>query len=86
MAIDEMKRNIERIVEAFKAKLVLKWYTKKAGINYNETFSLVTMLKFICIFLLNYDISQVDIKITFLNGHLDKSVYMMQIDGFIMKG
>ena len=64
--------------------------TQKEGIDYNETFSLVAMLKSIRIILFiaaqyDYDISQMDVKIAFLNGNLEEEIYMMQPEGFIAK-
>ena len=49
------------------------------------------MLKFIWILLavaakLDYEIWQMDIKTAFLNGNLEKDIYMRQPEGFIAKG
>ena len=45
------KRRIDRKVETFKERLVTKGYTQKEGIDYEETFSLVAMLKSVRILL-----------------------------------
>ena len=45
------KRGIDGKVETFKARLMAKGYTQKEGIDYEETFSLVAMLKSIRILL-----------------------------------
>ena len=55
-------------------------YSEK-GIEYEETFSPVAMLKSIRILLsiaawLNYEIWQMDIKTAFLNGNLEDDIYM----------
>ena len=89
--IYKRKRRLDGKVESFKARLVAKGYTKKEGIDYEETFSPVTMLKSIRILLaravsLDYDIWQMDVKTTFLNGNLEEDIYMQQLEGFIVKG
>ena len=84
------KRGVDGKVETFKARLVVKRYTQKEGFDYDETFSLVAMLKSIKIILsitahYDYEIWRMDVKIAFLNGNLEEENYMMQPKGFIAK-
>ena len=65
------KRGIDGKVETFKVRLVAKGYAQKEGIDYDETFSLVTMLKSIRILLFiaahfDYEIWQMDSRLHFL--------------------
>ena len=68
-----------------------KWYTQKEGIDYDETFSPVVMLKSIRILLsiavyyYDYEIWQMDVKTVFLNGNLEEEIYMLQPESFIAK-
>ena len=89
--IYKRKRRPDGKVETFKARLVAKGYTQKKGIDYEETFSPVAMLKSIRILLavaasLDYEIWQMDVKTTFLNGSLEEDIYMQQPKGFIARG
>ena len=78
-------------VETYKARLVAKGYNQKAGIDYEETFSPVAMLKSIRILLsiaahYDYEIWQMDVKTAFLNGHIREEIFMDQPEGFISHG
>ena len=35
---------------------------------------------------MDYEIWQMDVKTTFLNGSLEETIYMVQLEGFIAKG
>jgi hypothetical protein len=66
---------------------VAKGFSQTHGIDFNETFMLV--MKFVSIhtllslgITLDFEIHQMGIKYAFLNGNLDKSIYMTQLDGF----
>ena len=89
--IFKRKRGIDRKVETFKARLVEKGYTQKEGVDYEETFLPVAMLKSIRILLsiatcLDYEIWKMDVKTAFLNGYLEEIIYMMQPEGFVAQG
>jgi hypothetical protein len=75
-------------VHICKARLVVKGFKQIHGIDYDETFSPIAMLKSIRIFLaiatyFDYEIWQMDVKMTFLNGNLTEDVYMTQLEGFV---
>ena len=68
-----------------------KSYSKKSGFDYEETFSLLAMIKSIRILLsiaayYDYEIWKMDVKTAFLNGYLEENIYMIQPDGFIIEG
>ncbi|KAJ9541534.1 hypothetical protein OSB04_028040 [Centaurea solstitialis] len=81
------KTDMDGNVHTFKARLVAKGFTQTHGIDYDETFSPVAMLKSIRILMaisayFNYQIWQIDVKTAFLNGKLIEDVYMEQPEGF----
>ncbi|KAJ9556974.1 hypothetical protein OSB04_011588 [Centaurea solstitialis] len=81
------KTDMDGNVHTFKARLVAKGFTQTHGIDYDETFSPVAMLKSVRILMaisayFNYEIWQMDVKTAFLNGKLTKDVYMEQPEGF----
>lgn len=71
----------------FKARLVVKGFAQKAGIDFSEIFSFIVRYIKIKITLslvayFDWDLEQMDVKITFLHGFLDREIYMDQPKGF----
>ena len=69
-----------------KLELSQKHFRQDQGVDYDEIFSLVAMLKSVRIMLAIatfYEIWQMDVKTTFLNGFLKEELYMMQPEGFV---
>ena len=70
-----------------KARLVAKGYNQEEGIDFDETFALVTKLEAIRMLLAyacikNFKLYQMDVKSVFLNGFITKEVYVEQPLGF----
>ncbi|GKG45078.1 putative retrotransposon ty1-copia subclass protein, partial [Tanacetum coccineum] len=75
------KTDMDGAVHTYKAHLVAKGYTQTPGIEYEETFSPIADIKAIRILIAiiayyDYEIWQMDVKTTFLNGYLNEEVYM----------
>ncbi|KAK8708413.1 hypothetical protein V6N13_059455 [Hibiscus sabdariffa] len=81
--MDSMSEN-----QTYKGRLVAKGFRQIHGVDYDETFSPVAMIKSIRILLAvaafhDYEIWQMDVKTAFLNGKLEEDVYMTQPEGFV---
>ncbi|XP_062114469.1 uncharacterized protein LOC133825558 [Humulus lupulus] len=82
-----IKFNANGSIERYKARLVSKGFTQTYGIDYTETFALVAKLNTIKNLLsldvnMDWELHQLDVKNTFLNGELEEEVYMSQPPGF----
>ena len=69
-----------------KLDLSQKVFRQVQGVEYNEIFSLVSMLKSVRIMLAIttfYEIWQMDVKTAFLNGFIKEELYMIQPEGFV---
>ena len=67
----------------FYARLVVKEFSHKKGIDFYEIFSLVVKMTSICIVLSlvatkDLHLEQLDVKKIFLHGDLDEEIYMAQ--------
>ncbi|GJT45754.1 zinc finger, CCHC-type containing protein [Tanacetum coccineum] len=72
-------------IEKFKARLVIQGFTQKEEIDYFDTYAPLARITAIRLLLAlvaihNLVMHQMDVKIAFLNGDLDKEVYMKQSD------
>src|SRR5712692_6386852 len=72
----------------FHARLVAKGFMQIPGIDYDETFSPVACFESLQLLLAlaaleNWEIHQMEVKSAFLNGVLNKEIYMEQPQGFI---
>ncbi|RVW22775.1 Retrovirus-related Pol polyprotein from transposon TNT 1-94 [Vitis vinifera] len=75
----------------YKARLVVNGFQQKEGIDYTEIFSPVVKMSTIRLVLgmvaaKNLHLEQLDVKTTFLHGDLEKDLYMIQPEGFIVQG
>ena len=73
--IFKRKTDVDGSVTIYKARLVAKGFRQVQGVDYNEIFSTVAMLKSVRIMLavaMFYEIWQMDVKTEFLNRFLEE--------------
>lgn len=86
--IFKTKRDSQGNVERFKARLVIKEFNQREGVDYNETLTAVSIKHYFRVIMtltahFNLELHQMDVKIAFLNGELEENIYMKQPLGFI---
>ncbi|CAL1369479.1 unnamed protein product [Linum trigynum] len=75
----------------FRARLVVKGFNQKKGVDFEEIFSPVVKMSSIRVVLglaasLDLEVEQLDVKMAFLHGDLEEEIYMDQPEGFEVKG
>ncbi|GJU35647.1 calcineurin B-like protein 4 [Tanacetum coccineum] len=89
--IFKKKRKADGTVDKYKARLVIKGFRQREGLDYFDTYSLVTRITSIRMILAiaalrNLEVHQIDVKKAFLNGDLEEEIYMNQPEGFMAPG
>ncbi|KAD7478571.1 hypothetical protein E3N88_01707 [Mikania micrantha] len=85
------KLNKDGEIDKYKARLVVKGYKQKYGIDYQEVFAPVIRLETVRLVLAlaaqyGWHVHQMDVKSAFLNGYLKEKVYIEQPEGYVKKG
>ena len=83
----KIKTRPDSLIERYKARLVAQRFSQQYGIDYGEMFSPVAKIASVRVFLAltaskSWNLWQTDVKNAFLNGDLDREVYMEQPEGF----
>lgn len=82
-----IKRDQYGNVEKYKARLVVRGFLQRYGVDFTETFAPVVKFKSIKLVLAlaaqhDWELKQIDFKNAFLNAPLDEDVYIFQPEGF----
>ena len=85
------KRKVDGSIDKYKARLVIKSYKQTKGLDYFNTYSSMMRINSISMVLAiyalrNLEVHQLGVKTTFLDGDLDKEIYMEQLEGFYALG
>ena len=75
----------------YRARLVVKGYAQKKGLDFEEIFSPVVRMTTIravlgLVAIWDLELEQLDVKMTFLHGDINEELYMEQPEGFVQKG
>jgi hypothetical protein len=82
-----IKRDAEGNISRYKARLVARGFVQRKGIDFDETFASVARMTSMRIVMAiaaqeGMELQQIDVDQAFLNGLLDKEIYMHQPPGF----
>ena len=78
------KRRADGTLERYKARWVLRGFTQRPGVDYDETFSPVVKPATVrTVLSRSWPVHQLDVKNAFLYGTLSETIYCSQPAGFV---
>ncbi|RDX76659.1 hypothetical protein CR513_43328, partial [Mucuna pruriens] len=88
LKIFKTKKDSKDNIKRYKVRLVAKVFTQKKGIDYKETFSLISSkdsFRIVMTLVAHFDLElhQMDVKTAFLNDDIDETIYKMQPENFV---
>ena len=86
----KLKKDCDKLMK-YKARLVVKGFSQKQGIDFDEIFSPIVKMSSIQVVLglvasLDLELEKLDVKTVFLHGDLKEEIYMDQPVRFKVKG
>jgi hypothetical protein len=87
----KVKKDEHGAVVRHKARLVVKGYAQRHGIDYDEVFAPVARMEAVRLLLAlaaheGWEVHHMDVKTAFLNGDLQEEVFVVQAPGFAQPG
>jgi len=82
-----VKTNADGSIDKFKARLVIKGFSQRRGVDYDQTFSPVARMSTIRTLISvaaneGMKLAQIDVSTAFLYGDLKETIYMQQPEGY----
>ena len=86
-----IKRDAKGSVVKYKARLCVRGFTQKYGIDYTETFASVAKMPSLRVVLAlaaynDWELHHMDVTTAFLNADLEEEIYMQQPEGYVEAG
>jgi hypothetical protein len=86
----KLKKDHDGNVVKYKARLVVKGYAQRQGVDFDEVYAPVARMETVRILLAlaahgGWEVHHMDVKSAFLNGELAEEVYVQQPPGFVVE-